>query len=99
MKTKKLISAMLALGMVISYVPQVLAEDAQTPQTGTVIGADSIKGFKNGAYDTICFGSSNGSSIKWRVLDTSANNGRESGLFFLKENIEENKAMLENRTK
>lgn len=99
MKTKKLISAMLALGMVISYVPQVLAEDTQTPQSGTVIGADSIKGFKNGAYDTICFGSSNGSSIKWRVLDTSANNGDESGLFVLKENIDENKAMLENWTK
>lgn len=99
MKTKKLISAMLALGMVISYVPQVLAKDTQTPQTGTVIGADSIKGFKNGAYDTICFGSSNGSSIKWRVLDTSANNGNESGLFVLKENIDENKAMLENWTK
>ncbi len=86
MRTKNILSLLLAICLVVGLLPTTVFAAGDTDKA-IQLGASGIEGYNNG-YDYIYMGSYNSSPVKWRVLDTKTNmeNANEGdGLFLLSE--------------
>ena len=80
---KRVLSALLAASMMLTMAP--IPSLAVGPEAKEItLGTAGVSGYANG-YDYVYYGDYEGDPVKWRVLDTTSNDGRTPALFLLSE--------------
>ena len=76
---KRVLSALLAASMMLTMAP--IPSLAAGPEAKEItLGTAGVSGYANG-YDYVYYGDYEGDPVKWRVLDTTSNDGTTPALF------------------